>query len=254
MIIDTHAHVYLPQFSDDSAEVIQKALDKGVSKIFLPNIDSSHIESLNKLSKAFPEICYPLIGLHPCSVKENYKEELAIIEKELKDNTYYGIGETGLDYYWDTTFKAQQQDSLHTHCEIAIREELPLILHCRDSMDDVIRIVSAHKNTKLKGIFHCFSGSLSQAEQIIDLGFSLGIGGVVTFKNGGVDKVLADIPLTKIVVETDSPYLAPSPNRGKRNEPAYLEFVIKKIAEVYSITAQEVEKTTSENALEIFQV
>ncbi len=257
IIVDTHTHIYLEDFDFDIDQTIQRAQKKGVKYFLLPNIDSTSIAQLKILHDKFPESCLPMMGLHPCSVKENFKEELKIAEEELFTNKgikYYGIGECGLDYYWDKVFIPQQKEALHIQSKWAKNLKLPLILHMRDSIDDGIELIKQEQNGKLKGIFHCFSGTVAQAQQIIELGFLLGIGGVLTYKKSGLDEMLKNIDLKYLVLETDAPYLSPVPFRGNRNEPAYLEYILTRLAEVKNCSKEEVAKNTSENAMKLFEI
>jgi len=253
-IVDTHCHLYLPEFDSDQEAMFQRALEIGVKRFFLPNIDSSSIEAMLVTSQSHRDFCFPMMGLHPCSVKENWDSEIKEIEKWLMktEHKWYGIGETGLDYYWDKTFIPKQKENFQKHIDWAKQLQLPIIIHSRDALDDCIEMIRKNKNENLKGIFHCFSGTIEQAKQIIDLDFYLGIGGVVTFKNGGLDKVLPEIDLSHVVLETDSPYLAPVPFRGKRNESSYLKYVVEKLALVKNISVEEVAAATTANAQKIF--
>lgn len=251
-LIDTHTHLYVREFKEDIDSVVKRAINEGVEKFFLPAIDSSENTALLELEKKFPDKMYAMAGLHPCSVKENYKEELKAVEQQLSQREFAAIGETGLDFYWDTTFAKQQYESLRTQAEWAIQYKLPLVLHTRNAMKETINVVKEYKGKGLKGIFHCFSGSLSNAKEIIDSGFLLGIGGVVTFKNSGLAEVVKDIDIKYIVLETDAPYLAPVPYRGKRNESSYLKYIVQKIAAIKELTVEEVATMTTKNANEIF--
>jgi TatD DNase family protein len=255
-LIDTHCHLYLPEFDTDRDAMLQRAEEAGVKKFFLPNIDSGSVEAMNMLVTRHPETCLPMMGLHPCSVKENWSDELSIIEKWLFNPSYrwHGIGETGLDYYWDKSFIPQQKENFQRHIEWAKRLRLPIIIHSRDALDDCIEMIRMNKDETLTGIFHCFSGTAEQARQIRSLDFCLGIGGVVTFKNGGLDNVFPQIGLNGVVLETDSPYLAPVPFRGKRNESSYLKLVVKRISELLQISGEEVALTTTANANQVFQL
>ena len=255
MITDTHCHLYLPEFQDDISDVVALARKKGVARFFLPNIDSGSIPTLKNLCSAYPGEFFPLMGLHPCSVKENYANELETIKKELFSGGYYGVGEIGRDYYWDKTFTGAQKELFRTQISWAIELKLPIIIHTRDSLDDALELVEAMKTPELKGIFHCFSGSPDQAKRVMNLGgFKMGIGGVLTFKNSGLDKTVAQIPLEYLVLETDAPYLAPVPYRGKRNEPAFLDEIIGKLSEVKSLSREEIISVTHQNSLEVFGV
>jgi TatD DNase family protein len=250
---DTHTHLYDEQFDEDRAGIIQKALDAGVSKMYLPNCDSSTIPPMMAMARQWPEYCLPMMGLHPCYVKENYKEELRIAEDWLKKEKFHAVGEIGLDYYWDKTFVAEQKTAFNLQMDWALEHDLPIVIHTRESMSDGIDMVRKKQNGKLRGIFHCFGGSLEEARQITGLGFHLGIGGVVTFKKSTLPEVLADIALEHIVLETDAPYLAPVPYRGKRNESAYIPLIGTKIAEIKQCSPEEVARVTSANAQHIFR-
>ncbi len=250
--IDTHCHAYVPEFDVDREEVIAKASAKGVHKIMLPNIDMDTIAGMMDLAKRYPEQCFPMMGLHPCSVKKGSEAILEIMEKELETGRYIGVGETGIDLYWDKTFKNEQIAAFERHIEWAKRFDLPVIIHSRESLDMTIELVEKNKDDRLKGIFHCFSGTPSQVGQINALGFKVGIGGVVTFKKAGLAELLPQIPLEMIVLETDSPYLAPAPYRGKRNEPAHIDLVARKIAEVLNIPLKELSDITNRNAEAVY--
>jgi TatD DNase family protein len=254
MIIDTHIHLYAEQFDADRDQLIREAIAKEVKRFFTPNIDSSTFNSMFSLQKQYAENCFPMLGLHPCSVKENFENELHAIEKKLETEKIYGIGETGIDLYWDKTFFDQQKLSLKKHIAWAVKHNLPLILHTRNSLNETINLVRENHSENLKGIFHCFGGNVEQANEIIDMGFYLGIGGVLTFKKSGLDELVKQIPLGKIVLETDAPYLAPVPFRGKRNEPSYIILVAQKLAEIKNISVEEVAEVTSANAGEVFKI
>jgi len=253
-IIDTHAHIYAKQFDEDAAEMIQRAKDKGLEAIFMPNIDLESVEPMLQLAKDYPDFCYPMMGLHPCDVKENYEFVLEKMKGLLQKDKYYGIGETGLDFHWDLTFKEQQKEALKVQIEWANETLLPLILHTRKSFEDTFEIVADNKSADLTGIFHCFGGSVEDAEKVFDIGFYIGIGGVLTFKKSGLDEVIKDLPLDKVLIETDSPYLAPTPYRGKRNEPAYTNLVVEKMAEVKGLSKEAVIEITSLNAKKLFGI
>ncbi len=254
-LIDTHTHLFLEQFDKDRDEVVNRAIKSGVEKLFLPNIDSSSITDMLNLANKYPDNCYPLMGLHPTSVDENFEKELETVEEYLKKQKFYGIGEIGIDLYWDKTFLPQQEQAFIHQIKLAKQYSLPIVIHVRDSFEETLKIVDKYNNDKLTGIFHCFTGSYEQAQHIIQYGgFKLGIGGVLTFKNSKLDQVVQKIPLEHIVLETDSPYLAPSPYRGKRNESAYVVKVAEKLAEIYGLPLQEVAKITSDNAGQIFGV
>ena len=253
-IIDTHTHLYLNQFKDDVDLVIERAKNAGIDKFIFPAIDSSHFKDMHELRNRYPENIYLMSGLHPVSVKDNYKEELNLVLKSLETHNYVAIGEIGIDLYWDKTFLKQQQEAFEFQIRLAVSNNLPIVIHCRDGFDEIFEILDAEKCSKMRGIFHCFTGTLEQAVRATNLGFKLGIGGVVTFKNGGIDKFLNKIDIKNIVLETDAPYLSPVPHRGKRNESFYVTYVLKKISELYGLNEQEIAKITSKNALEIFNI
>lgn len=251
-LVETHAHIYLDQFEKDLDEVIERSKELGVEKIFMPNIDSESIDAMLELEHRYPGYCIPMMGLHPCSVNKNFEKELYVVEDWLNKRDFVAVGEMGTDLYWDKTFFEQQKEAFNIQSKWAIDKNLPIVIHCRESINETIELVSDLKSENFRGIFHCFSGTLEQASQIVELGFLLGIGGVATFKNGGLEPVLEAIGLDHLVLETDSPYLAPVPHRGKRNEPAYLDLVAQKIASIKQITKNEVAQATSENAQRIF--
>ena len=252
-LIDTHTHLYVKEFSADIEQVLDRARKEGVEKFFLPAIDSAEIEALLLLESKYPKQVFAMAGLHPCSVKENYLDELKIIETQLANRNFAGIGETGLDFYWDTTFKNEQYKSLHQQIEWAIEYKIPLILHTRNATQETIDVIKEYSSTDLFGIFHCFGGTLENAKDIVGLNFSLGIGGVLTFKNSGLAEIIKEIDLDHLVLETDSPYLAPAPFRGKRNESSYLKYIVEKLAEIKMLPVEEVARITSENAEQIFR-
>ncbi|MEO9871322.1 TatD family hydrolase [Ekhidna sp.] len=251
-MIDTHAHIYLEHFKDDLDEVVKRAQDNGVEKILLPNIDGSTIESMLDLEKKYPDICYPMIGLHPCSVKEDFKKELQLVEEWLGKRNFLAIGEMGTDLYWDKTYWEQQKDAFHFQCELALKHDLPIVVHCRETIDETIDLVKVYKNQNLRGVFHCFTGSVNQGKQITELGFYLGLGGVSTFKNGGMDQVIPHLDRRKVILETDSPYLTPAPHRGKRNEPSYTSLIADKVSEFLNLSIEEIDDLTTANANELF--
>jgi TatD DNase family protein len=252
--IDTHTHLYLEEFKADIDTVIEQALLNKIDKFFLPNIDSSAIEDMFLLEQKFPGKCYPMMGLHPCYVKENYQSELNIMEEWLAKRSFAAIGEIGLDYYWDTTFKEQQMHCFTTQMQWALKYDLPIVIHSRNATPETIEAVKPFAAMGLKGIFHCFGGSVDEANAIIELGFLLGIGGVCTYKKAGLDEVLQHIDLQHIVLETDSPYLTPVPYRGKRNESAYIKIIAQRVAEIKACSLDEVARVTTENALRTFKV
>jgi TatD DNase family protein len=251
-MIDTHTHIYLDAFEADIQEVLERAKEAGVERFYLPNIDKDSIEDLKALAAAHPHI-YPMMGLHPSHVKEDFEEQLAAIWQELEGETkYYAVGEIGMDLYWDKTFVEEQKDVFRRQIRKAKEMQLPIVIHCRDAFDETFDVLEAEADDQLFGIFHCFTGNLEQAQRALALNLKLGIGGVVTFKNGGLDKVVADLRIEDLVLETDAPFLAPAPFRGKRNEPAYLEQIAQKIADIHQVSKAEVSRITSENALKIF--
>ena len=253
-LIDTHSHIYSEVFDEDIAEVIQRAKDANVGQIFLPNIDSESIEPMFKLVKAYPDFCLPMMGLHPTSVKENYEDELAICKKWLDKEKFIAIGEIGIDLYWDKVFLKEQQFVFDQQIKWAIQRELPVVIHARESFSEIFEILDSFKNQNLKGVFHSFTGNLEQANKAIDMGFLLGLNGILTFKNAGLDKVVKEIDTKYLILETDSPYLAPTPKRGKRNESAYVALVAEKLAEIHNLSLEEVTKITSQNAQRLFSV
>ena len=253
MFIDTHTHLYDERLIKDGAQ-IQRAIDAGVTKMYMPNCDRHTIDSMLQITDEWPINCMPMMGLHPCYVKENYKEELAIVAEWLEKRRFYAVGEIGLDYYWDMTFKTQQIEAFETQIDWALNYKIPIVIHSRESTTDCIEIVRKKQNGKLKGIFHCFGGSMEEAKQIVELGFYLGIGGVVTYKNTNLPEILNEIPLKHIVLETDAPYLAPVPYRGKRNESSYIPVIAQKIADIKNIPLAEIASVTTRNAEDIFGV
>lgn len=254
MLIDTHSHIYTEDFNSDIDEVVQNAYNNDVKKIILPNIDSGTIKRLVDLNNSYPHICYPLMGLHPTSVAADYKEELDAVEYWLEKHKFYGIGEIGIDLYWDQTFKNEQEEAFRYQIKLAKSKQLPIVIHLRNSFDEVYKIVKEEQDGSLKGIFHCFSGDELEANKIIDLGFLLGIGGVLTFKNSKLSEVVEKIDLKHLVLETDAPYLAPVPKRGRRNESSYLIHIAKKIAEINDFPIDRVAEITTQNARSLFGI
>ncbi len=254
MLTDTHIHLYAEEFNADRDELISNAAAAGVSRFFLPNIDLDSVDGMLTLCETHRGVCFPMMGLHPCSVDANYAGTLqqlrALLESHI--DSVIAIGETGLDHYWDLTYKAEQEKAFRLQAEWAMEFNLPIVIHSRDSTDALIQILKDINDPRLKGVFHCFSGTPEHANEIIKLGFYLGIGGVVTFKNGGLDKILPSLPMDKMILETDGPYLAPAPHRGKRNVPAYLRLVAEKVATVRSLTVEEVAGITTANASRLF--
>lgn len=252
-MIDTHSHLYAEEFDNDRPEVVERAKQVGVEKIILPNIDSTSLDRMLALERAYPNICYASIGLHPTSVDENIDNELAFVKAELDRRNYVAVGEIGIDLYWDKTFYKEQVRAFQQQVEWALERNLPIIIHVRNSHNETIEALRPYREKGLKGVFHCFTGGKVEAEDIFDLGnFLLGIGGVVTFKNSGLAESLIDIPLEKIVLETDAPYLAPAPHRGKRNEPSFLSLIADKLAEVYGVDKDTIIQTTTANAKQLF--
>ena len=253
-IIDTHTHLYLNQFKEDIDDVIAKAKENGIKKFIFPAIDSSHFDSMHSLKNKYPDEIYLMSGLHPIDVKENYKDELDFVVNTLKTNNYIAIGEIGIDLYWDKTYIKEQQDAFRFQIRLAIQHDLPIVIHCRESFDEIFEILEEENCDNLRGVFHCFTGNIDQAKKAIELGFLLGIGGVVTFKNGGIDKFINQIDLKHIVLETDSPYLAPVPFRGKRNESSYIIYILKKLSELYRLPKEKIAFITTNNAEKMFSL
>jgi TatD DNase family protein len=259
--IDTHAHIYQPNFDEDIQEIIQRCLDANVQKVILPNIDIESLKRVENLSQQYPSICLPTVGLHPCDVKENFQEVLeemknwAFHPNVFPENKIYAIGETGLDYYWDIAFKEEQKAALEIQISWAKTLKLPIILHTRESVQDTIDIIRANKDESLSGVFHCFSGNLEEALQIIEMGdFYLGIGGPLTYKKSTLPDILKEIPIDKIILETDAPYLTPAPFRGKRNESSYIPIIGQKLAEVKNCPIDDIQIQTTKNAIQLFNL
>lgn len=251
---DTHTHLYSSQFQDDRKEMIQRAIDTGVSRFFIPAIDSTYTKKMYDLEQLFPENIFLMMGLHPCYVKENYLEELAHVEAQFAKRKFYAVGEIGIDLFWDKTFLKEQQYAFQHQIQLAKNNKLGINIHCRDAFEETFEVLESEKASDLFGIFHCFTGNFAQAERAISLGLKLGIGGVATFKNGKIDQFLNQIDLKHIVLETDSPYLAPLPHRGKRNESSYTLLIAQKLAEIYNLTIQEIAQITTENSKAIFGI
>ncbi len=252
-LIDTHTHLYASEFDADRSAIIEKAIHNGITHFFLPNIDIHSIQPMLDLCWSFPNNCFPMMGLHPCSVDMHVDAHLFQIQKWFKKRKFYAVGEIGLDYYWSTEFKTEQIKAFRMQIQWAIQQNLPVVIHSRNSNEDVIAILKEMKHPRLRGIFHCFGGDATQAAEVVDLGFLLGIGGVLTFKNGGLDKAIEDIPIQHLVLETDSPYLAPVPHRGKRNESFYLIEIARKLAELKKLGLSQVAEITTQNALKVFE-
>jgi TatD DNase family protein len=254
LFVDTHAHLYLPEFDTDRDLIIESALHRGVQKIFLPNIDSHSIKPMNELSDRYPDICFPMMGLHPTSVKSNFHDELLIVKKKLESKQYYAIGETGIDLYWDKQYLQQQCIVFEEEIKLALQYGLPIVIHTRNSFNEIMEILEGYRNSGLSGIFHAFTGSIENANRVINLGFKIGIGGIVTFKNSGLEKVVQNIATESIVLETDSPYLTPVPKRFKRNESSYIYYIADAVANFKNITLEKVADITTTNALNVFKV
>jgi TatD DNase family protein len=254
IIIDTHTHLFLPEFKEDRSRVVADALGKGIEKMLLPNVDDTTIEPMLTLADEYPAICLPMMGLHPTSVDQSFRRKLDLVTEMLATRKFWGIGETGIDLYWDDTFLNQQKEAFSIQMALAKEYHLPLVIHARNSFPEIFEIVDQEKDDSLKGVFHAFSGNTSQANRIMEYGFKIGIGGIVTFKNAGLDKIAGDIPLEHVVLETDAPYLAPVPKRGKRNEPAYLVYTAEKLAEIHGLSLNDVADITSRNAAALFHI
>ena len=252
-LIDTHAHIYSEEFHADRIDMINRCREVGLSNIYMPNVDHTSVDGMLELELKYPDLCIPMMGLHPCYVKKDFEKELYLVEDWLNKRSFSAIGEIGTDLYWDKTFWEQQQEAFKIQVGWAKKFKRSIVIHCRESIDETIALLEPLIEPGLKGVFHCFSGTLQQAEKIVSMGFYLGYGGVATFKNGGQDKVIPHIDMDSIVLETDSPYLAPVPHRGKRNEPAYIQLVAKRVAELKGVSVEEVEKKTSENAIHLFR-
>ncbi|EOZ96886.1 Putative deoxyribonuclease YcfH [Indibacter alkaliphilus LW1] len=249
---DTHAHIYSKKYDSDRDDVIRSAEELGVEKIYMPNIDVESIDAMLEAELKYPGVCIPMMGLHPCDVKKDFEKQLYVMEDWISKREFAGIGETGLDLYWDKTFFEQQKEALRVQVQWAKEKKWPLILHCRESMDETIEIIRNEKTEELTGIFHCFSGSLEQAREIIELGFLLGIGGVSTYKNGGLDKIIPELGVEHLVLETDGPYLAPVPHRGKRNSPEYIPLIARRIGDLLETGLDEISEKTQANSQGIF--
>ena len=254
IITDTHTHLYSEEFDQDRNEMIQRAIDAGVSRFFIPAIDSSSTDSMYELEKNYPENVFLMMGLHPTYVKDNYLQELLHVECELEKRKFYAIGEIGIDLYWDKTHLEEQQIAFRSQIRLAKKYNLPIVIHCREAFDEIFQILEDEKSDELFGIFHCFTGTYEQALKAISYNMKLGIGGVVTFKNGKIDQFLNQIDLQHIVLETDSPYLAPIPYRGKRNESSYVVAVAEKLAEIYNLSVEEIAEITTANSKAVFGI
>lgn len=254
MLTDTHTHLYAEQFDEDRDQMIRKAINLGITRFFIPAIDSNYYQKMYALEKNFPDNVFLMSGLHPTHVKADFEKELEIVKKQLDSHKFYAVGEIGMDLYWDKTFIKEQQEAFLVQISWAKERGLPIVIHCRDAFNEIFDVLDKVNDDRLFGIFHCFTGNEQQANQIINYGFKLGIGGVVTFKNGGIDKFLSKIPIQHIVLETDSPYLAPAPYRGKRNESSYLVNILSKLVEIYDMTPEEIARITTQNSRDIFGI
>jgi TatD DNase family protein len=253
-LIDSHTHLYVTSFNSDRDVMISRAMEAGVSRFYLPAIDSETTMAMLELEEKYPGVCFAMMGLHPCSVNENYKAELDLVENWLSKRPFAAVGEIGLDFYWDKTFTEQQFEVFRVQIEWALQYKLPINIHTRNAMQETINVVKEFKGRGLKGIFHCFTGSYESARQIIDTGFLLGIGGVVTYKNAGLAEVLSKIPIEHLVLETDAPYLTPVPFRGKRNESGYIKYVAERLMSIYQMSMEEIGEITSANALNLYAI
>jgi len=253
-LTDTHTHLYSEEFDTDRILMIERAINAGVSRFFVPSIDSQYTQKMYDLQAQFPENIFLMIGLHPCYVTKNYQDELAHVERELSVRKFYAIGEIGIDLYWDKTTLVIQQEAFRYQIRLAKKHGLPINIHCRDAFNEVFEVLESEKSQKLFGVFHCFTGNYQQAQQAIALNMKLGIGGVATFKNGKIDQFLNQIDICNIVLETDAPYLAPAPYRGKRNESSYTLLIAQKLAEIYNLPVEEVARITTENAKAVFGI
>ncbi len=252
-LIDTHNHLYLAEFDGDREEVISRALEAGVTSILMPNIDSASIDPMLALADKYPDLCLPMMGLHPTSVRENYMSEIDIVERKLASGKYYGIGETGVDLYWDKTWFREQLVSFRRHLELAEEYHLPIVIHARESIEVIFDQLKSFGPGRVNGVFHAFPGGKDEARKAVDLGFLIGVGGVVTFRNSTLGEAVTEAGLDNIVLETDSPYLAPVPYRGKRNESSYLDYIVARLSEILSLQPSEVAEKTTGNALRLFR-
>jgi TatD DNase family protein len=252
--IDTHSHLYLEEFKDDLAEVVQRSKDNHVQNILLPNIDKDSIEPLKTLCEQYPGYFLPMIGLHPTSVKEDYEEQLEIILEEVKSGNYIAIGEIGIDLYWDKTFQTQQIKVFQFQIELALQHDLPIVVHARDSFDEIFEVLEDYRDRNLKGVMHSFTGTAEHAKKALHMGFYLGVGGISTFKNSDVGRIIAEQPIEKLLLETDSPYLAPTPKRGKRNESSYIVHIASHLAALKGMSIEELGNLTTQNAKDLFKI
>ncbi|MGR5324696.1 TatD family hydrolase [Vibrio sp. DNB22_17_1] len=253
-MIDTHAHIYASEFDNDRDDVVKRALEQGINKILLPNIDLESIEPMLKTEAVYPEVCHSMMGLHPCYVDGNVEHTLEIIRGWFDKHSFIAVGEIGIDLYWDKTFRAEQEMAFVTQLNWAKEMDLPVVIHTRDSIEETLTLLRQEQDGRLRGVFHCFGGSIEEAQAINELGFHLGLGGVSTFKNGGMDKIIPHLDMNWAILETDCPYLAPVPHRGKRNEPAYTSLVAARVAELTNSTVEEIDRITTQNATALFRL
>lgn len=253
-MIDTHAHIYLEQFKNDLPDVIERSREAGMQRIYMPNIDHESIDAMMELEEQYPGFCIATMGLHPCSIDSNFEKELYLVEEWLSKREFVAIGEMGTDLYWDKTFLDQQIEAFRIQASWAKQYKRPIIIHCRESLDMTIDLVEDLKTDELAGVFHCFNGTVQQAERIKALGFHIGLGGVSTFKNSGMDQVIPALDLSHVVLETDSPYLSPAPHRGKRNEPAYIKIIAQRVADLKQMSLDDLIQVTTTNANQLFNV
>lgn len=254
IFVDTHAHLYLKEFEQDIDATIRRAIEKGVKYMLIPNIDSSSVDSLHRICNRFPGICYPMMGLHPTSVKNNYKDELKVMEEQFKIHSFVAAGEIGIDLYWDKTHFEEQKYAFFCQMDLAMKYDLPVVIHSRNSLDIILKMMNDKKYTGIRGVFHCFPGSYEQAKKVADMGLYLGIGGVVTYSKSTMAEVTARMPLDCILLETDAPFLTPHPHRGKRNECAFIGDIAMKISEIKGIPVETVAQATTKNAFELFRL
>ena len=254
MLIDTHTHIYVDAFDDDRDEAIKRAMSAGVSQLILPAIDSKTTAIMHEVKRNYSDYVHLMMGLHPTHVGLNADEELTHVKEQLDAHSFVAVGEIGMDLYWDKTYQSQQQDAFYRQINWALAADLPIVIHCRDAFAPVFEVLEGFKDARLRGVFHCFTGTKADAQRALELNFYLGIGGVVTFKNGKIDQFLSDFPIEKMLLETDSPYLAPTPYRGKRNESAYLPIVADKMAKLFEISVAEIARITSKNAKQLFDL
>lgn len=253
-LTDTHTHIYIPELAEDIDGIIARANANSIDRFFLPNIDVDSVDAVYALAERFPGQCFPMMGLHPCSVKEDHRAQMEVITRSARTNRIYAIGEIGIDLYWDKTYLEEQKQVFRAQIHLAKELKLPIVIHCREAFDEIYELLLEEKDELLRGIFHCFTGTAGQAEKVIELGFLLGIGGVLTYKNAGLDQVLKNIGLEHLVLETDSPYLTPVPHRGKKNESSYLIYIAQKLADVKEMSLEQVAQQTTANSKKVFGV